>query len=71
MMLSSSFWVLVYLFKKGAVRWNLRGPISSGCLAYCLHFFFHEHSLSIFGIQLCAISDSCDTDFAGQVVYKP
>ncbi len=32
---------------------------------------FHEHSDRVFGALLYAISESCDTDFAGQVVYKP
>ncbi len=32
---------------------------------------FREHSQRVFGILLYAISESCDTKFAGQVVYKP
>ncbi len=32
---------------------------------------FHEHSHWVLIILLYAISESCDTDFAGQVVYKP
>ncbi len=32
---------------------------------------FHEHSHRVFGMLLNAISESCDTDFTGQVVYKP
>ncbi len=32
---------------------------------------FHEHSHRVFGILLYAVSEFCDTDFAGQVVYKP
>ncbi len=31
----------------------------------------HEHSHRVFGILLYAISESCDTDFTSQVVYKP
>ncbi len=36
-----------------------------------LTFLFHEHSHRVFGVLLYAISKFCDTDFAGQVVYKP
>ncbi len=57
--------------KKGVVRWDLEGPISSGYLAHCSHLLFHEHSHRVFGILLYGISEFCDTDFAGQVVYKP
>ncbi len=32
---------------------------------------FHEHSHRVFGVLLYAISESFDTGFAGQVVYKP
>ncbi len=32
---------------------------------------FHEHSRRVFRVLLYAISESCDTDFAGQIVYKP
>ncbi len=32
---------------------------------------FHEHSHCVFGILLYAISESYDTNFAGQFVYKP
>ncbi len=32
---------------------------------------FHEHSHRVFGVLLYAISKSCDTDFTGQVIYKP
>ncbi len=32
---------------------------------------FHEHSHRVFGALLYTISESCDTDFADQVVYKP
>ncbi len=36
-----------------------------------LTLLFHEHSRRVFGVLLYAISDSCDTDVAGQVLYKP
>ncbi len=32
---------------------------------------FHEHSHWVFSVLLYAISESCNTDFAGQIVYKP
>ncbi len=32
---------------------------------------FNEHSHRVFGVLLYAISEFCDNDFAGQVVYKP
>ncbi len=32
---------------------------------------FNEHSHRVFGVLLFAISESCDTDFAGQIIYKP
>ncbi len=32
---------------------------------------FHEHSHRVFGVLLYAVSESCDTNFTGQVVYKP
>ncbi len=32
---------------------------------------FHEHSHRVFGLLLYAILQSCDSEFAGQVVYKP
>ncbi len=32
---------------------------------------FHEHSHRVFHVLLYAISEFCDTDFAGQIVYKP
>ncbi len=32
---------------------------------------FHEHLHGVFGVLLYAILESCDTNFAGQVVYKP
>ncbi len=32
---------------------------------------FHEHSHRVFSVLLYAVSESCDTDFVGQVVYKP
>ncbi len=32
---------------------------------------FHDHSHRVFGVLLYATSESCDTDLAGQVVYKP
>ncbi len=56
--------------KKG-VRWGLEGTISSDYLAHCSHFLFHKHAHRLFGVLLYAISESCDTNFAGQVVYKP
>ncbi len=52
------------------MRWDLEGPISSGYLAHCSHPLFHKHSHRVFGVLLYAISEFCDTDFAGQVVYK-
>ncbi len=56
---------------KRVVRWELEGSIGSGYLAHCSHPFFHDHSLRVFGVLLYAISEFCNTDFAGQVVYKP
>ncbi len=61
----------IWIFKKGVVRWDLEGPISAGYLAHCSHPLFHERSHRVFGVLLYAISEFCDTDFAGQVVYKP
>ncbi len=52
------------------MRWDLEGPISSGYLVHCSHSLFHEHSHRVFGVLLYAISEFCDTNFAGQVVYK-
>ncbi len=36
-----------------------------------LTLLFYEHWHQVFGVLLYAISESCDTDFAGKVVYKP
>ncbi len=57
-------------YKKKNVLWgHFEGPISSGYLAHCLQPFFMsirtEFSVSY------AIAESCDTDFASQVIYKP
>ncbi len=57
--------------KKGAVRWDLGGLISSGYLAHCSYLFFQKHSHNVFGILLYAISESYGTNFVGQVVSKP
>ncbi len=53
------------------MRWDLEDPISSGCLSPLLTHLFYEHSHRVFGVLFYAISESCDTDFAGQVVFKP
>ncbi len=36
-----------------------------------LTLLFQGHLHTVFGVLLYAISEFCDTDFAGQVVYKP
>ncbi len=56
--------------KKSVLRWNLEGPISSDYLPHCSHPFFMSIR-RVFGVLLFAMSQSCDTNFAGQVLYKP
>ncbi len=56
--------------KKGVVRWDLEGPISSGYLAHCSHTFFMSIRID-FSASYSMLSQSCDTNFAGQVLYKP
>ncbi len=50
--------------------WDLEGSISSGYLADCSHLFFTSIPIE-FSASYSMLSQSCDTDFAGQVVYKP
>ncbi len=57
--------------KTGGVRWDLRGPISSAYLAHCSHLFFTSIRIVLLASYIYAISESCDTYFAGWVVYKP
>ncbi len=57
--------------KKKGVRWDFEGPVSSGYLAYCSHPFFMSIRIEFSASYFYAISVSHDTDFAGQVVYKP
>ncbi len=66
---SKIFWVK----KKGVAKWDLEGPISSSYFSPLLTplFYDHPHRVFIFGVLLYAILESCNTDFAGQVVHKP
>ncbi len=52
------------------MRWDLEGPISSGYIAHCSHPFFMSIRIA-FDVLRHAIAESCDMDFAGQVIYKP
>ncbi len=58
------------IMKKVLWGGTLKAPISSSYLASLFAPIFHEHSHKVFGILLYAISESCDTDFAGQGTYS-
>ncbi len=54
------------------MRWDLEGrPHKLRLFSPLFTPLFHEHSRRVFGVLLYAILEFCDTDFAGQVVYKP
>ncbi len=50
--------------------WNLQGPINSGYLAHCSHFFFTSIRIVFLVFYMYATSESYDTNFAGRVVYE-
>ncbi len=56
--------------KRRATRWDPDGPISSGYLAHHSYLFFTSIRI-VFLSHTSMLSESSDTDFSGQVVYKP
>ncbi len=50
---------------------NLGGPISSSYVVHCSYLFFTSIRIVFLSSYIYAISEIWDTDFAGQLVYKP